>query len=208
MRDYDYLFYDFNPDGTVRLTRYPCEEDGFGGKFAYYKYLEIEREDPDLLVLPSEIDGHPVTAIADYGVGFPNPMTYRTLVVPDTVVSIGQDAFCEEMTHIVLGRGLRAIAEGAFCDCEQMEKIDLAPDHPTFEMADGALYHRLEKTLVYRPAAGAEEVLSVRPGTRRIAAYALENSRALKQIILPDSVEEIGENAFEGCSARRITPQK
>ena len=68
------------------------------------------------LVIPAELDGHPVTAVADNA--FMDWSALESVVLPDTVTAIGDRAFlgCTRLESVDLPEGLRTIGEQAFFD--------------------------------------------------------------------------------------------
>ncbi len=98
------------------------------------------------VVIPSEIDGKPVTEIGEYsfngierhqddGISFENhPNAWynkriKKITVPSTVTTIGEKAFgyMNNLNEVILGEGLKTIEPYAFVDCPKLEKIKL-PD--------------------------------------------------------------------------------
>ena len=66
------------------------------------------------MVIPAELDGHPVTAIADEA--FMDWYGLESVVIPETVTAIGDRAFmgCSNLESVDLAEGLRTIGEQAF----------------------------------------------------------------------------------------------
>ncbi|MBQ3153727.1 MAG: leucine-rich repeat protein [Clostridia bacterium] len=98
------------------------------------------------VVIPSEIEGYPVTGIGDYAfsknelitsVVIPYGVKYigvdafmdcwnlQSVVIPDSVVSIGTTAFsyCESLTAITIPASVATIGESAFYRCNNMDAI-------------------------------------------------------------------------------------
>lgn len=67
---------------------------------------------PWILEIPSEIEGYPVTAIADYAF---EGWWKSSVIIPDSVVSIGKYVFdLSSVSSVTLGSGITSIGEGAF----------------------------------------------------------------------------------------------
>lgn len=91
---------------------------------------------PAIVVLPSEYDGKPITAIADEG--FFGYESISTLTIPATIEVVGKYAFknCSNLSKVVFGHGKTAsevgyvesqlIADYAFDGCAKMSEVDLA----------------------------------------------------------------------------------
>ena len=77
------------------------------------------------IVIPSEINGVPVTAIGDYAFQYQSSLT--SVTVPSSVTTIGDYAFCHcfALTDVNLSSGLTTIGVCAFAFCSSMTVIDL-----------------------------------------------------------------------------------
>lgn len=82
------------------------------------------------LVIPNEIDGYTVTAIADNAFAFNKEIT--KVVIPDSVESIGEKAFlnCWALADVELGTGVTSIGYDAFGFAKALKTISI-PDSVT-----------------------------------------------------------------------------
>lgn len=84
-----------------------------------------------------------------------------------------------------------------------LKEVSLSPDHPLLEMADGVLFRKDTRTLLWYPVSRKGNDYAVPEGTKRIGRYSLYHAKT-ESIILPDSVEELPEGAFDSCTRLRI----
>lgn len=108
---------------------YNVKEDGTASIAGYIGY-------DGTVVIPSEIDGHPVTEIEDFVFLCGN--TLEDVTVPGSVKRIGSNSFSnmEKLRRVVLEEGVEIIDGGAF-NLSPLEEIVL-PDSLT-ALGDGAL---------------------------------------------------------------------
>lgn len=94
------LTYTLNEDGTAAVSG--MKEDA---------HQVIRR-----IIIPAELDGHPVTSVADCAFRF--CINLESVVFPDTITSIGANAFayCKQLSSVDLPEGLQTIGEEAFID--------------------------------------------------------------------------------------------
>lgn len=153
------------------------------GTITIDKYLGDETS----IIIPSTIDGMPVTNIESYSFAFasngksivsvkiPNGVTkisdyafnactrLSSVFIPSSVTSIGQRAFWNTAPpSIVIPEGVTTIGKEAFALCSDLESVTLPSSFKTI-------------------------------GER---AFAYTN---LKEVIIPEGVTSIGRNAFNGC---------
>lgn len=104
--------------------------------------------------------------------------------IPSTVVRIGKNAFrgCENLKEIILPASLITIEEGAFEGCTSLEKVTFYEETP-----DDSVDEKSGKK---------EEVEPIKPKIQTIGDRAFFGCTSLTEIILPDSLTNIGVSAF------------
>lgn len=124
------------------------------------------------VVIPDEIGGYPVTAIAEKA--FQLNKTVRSFTIGSKIRSIGSCAFarCASLTNIYVDRA-----------------------NPYYQSIDGVLYSGDGKTLLSYPTAKAYSSYPVASGTETIGEYAFFHSK-VQTVFLPDTVSTIGDYAF------------
>ena len=148
--------------------------------------------------IPAELDGYPVTSI---GVdAFMDCDSLRSVVIPEGVVSLECYAFsfCDGLESVSLPDSLIIMDRNPFDYCRKLKTVEVSPYHSVYAAARGALYDRLSLTLITVLDHEDTGTFTVAQGTRRIEEGAFEGSR-FSSVILPDSVREIGSQAFSGC---------
>lgn len=97
-------FYDVE-DGRARITRYSTPTGD--------------------IIVPAEIDGYPVTAIAASVFSYHAGLTGVT--IPDGVTSIDDESFrnCSALTNVWIGSGVMYIGTNAFRDCYALLNVEI-----------------------------------------------------------------------------------
>lgn len=102
------------------------------------------------VIIPSEINGMPVTSIGEYSfsggeiytktswIEHPNAINNKNiqkLVIPSSVKTIGAEAFSfiDSLSEVVLNEGLESIGEFAFADCPLLTEITLPESFSDFD---------------------------------------------------------------------------
>ncbi len=133
------------------------------------------------------------------------------LVLPETLVSIGDSAFweCPNLTSITLPDSVREIGIGAFGQCASLASVTLGPNLET--LGDGAFMSCASLGEIDMPptvtaighAAFAEcsSLVSVAlpQEIKIIHGDTFRGCEKLTSIQLPDTLEQIGDNAFYAC---------
>ena len=131
------------------------------------------------LILPSSINGIPVTAIGDR-VFCRNQLT--SVIIPNSVQIIGDDAFIHnKLTNVVLPNSLRIIGNGAFVNNEISNLV-----LPDFLVSIGNAAFTSNKI--------TELVL---PDSLVSIGFAAFSSNRLTNVVIPSSIKSLGDHVFD-----------
>lgn len=134
-----------------------------------------------------------VTEIKDYA--FAECAFLESVSLSDNVAKVGKQAFYGSGVKTVkLPDGLNDMANDAFADCH-IENI--ISDGGRYVVKGNCWVDTQTKTLLY---GSADSVIPTDGSVTKIAAGAF-NGIAVKKIVIPDCVTEIGEGAFKDCTA-------
>ena len=123
-----------------------------------------------------------------------------TLTLPDSVTSVGLEAFenCGDLTNISIGSGLTNIATGwqdAFSGCTNLTSISVSPENSTFAAADGILFDK-SRAILLDCAPGKTGSYTIPDSVTNIAPYAFVNCVALTNLALGTGIADIETNCF------------
>ncbi|MBQ8014814.1 MAG: leucine-rich repeat protein, partial [Clostridia bacterium] len=138
----------------------------------------------------------------------------RSVTVEEGITKIAEGAFLEcNITEIALPASLETIDADAF-SMTDIEKITI-PDNsrlrelyvtsyfrkiPWYKNQPNGLVYLGNMLLEYKGTMPANTTVNVKNGTYAINEYAFYNKKNVVDVIVPDSVERIGYNAFYGTS--------
>ena len=150
------------------------------------------------LIIPSKLDGYTVVAIGDGA--FEGNTLLTAVTIPDTVVTIEEGAFsgCTGLTDIKLSRNLKTLGSDAFYGCNGLTSVSIPKT-----VENTHFYYNG----VYSPFRGCNslQVVEFEDGMTRIPNSILCYCAAKLNIVIPDSVTEIGESAFLNSGLLSVT---
>ena len=133
----------------------------------------------------------PVKAIYEYA--FYQNETITSVIIPDSVLSIGDYAFysCDSLTSVVIGDSVTTIGNSAFCLCTSLTSI-VIPDSVT-TIGEDAFNNCNRLTSVV-----------IGDSVTTIGNYAFQYCHSLTSVVIGDSVTTIGSYAFANCSSLQV----
>lgn len=153
--------------------------DGFTlHKYGEYAAVSAYHGTEKSITLPTEIDGQPVAVIALFN---DRQGLVEEIAIPDTATGM-------------IGNG--------FTGVPALQRFVVSPEHPTYQVIDGALYSKDGLELIAWPA-GRTGTAVIPKGVERIGANAFANC-VLSEVILPEGLLSIGDYAFMHCRALRV----
>lgn len=137
--------------------------------------------------LPSYDDmGNPIVEIASKA--FHRCLTLQTITFPDSVHTIGAEAFfgCSALTSAQFGKGITTIGRLAFTSCVKLTEI-IIPDSVT-SIGEGAFQY-----------CQSVRNIKIGNGITKMENWLFAYNNTLQNIVLPNRLETIGEGAFFNC---------
>ena len=137
------------------------------------------------VIIPAEYNGKPVTKI---GYGAFASMTIKSVVFPDSIKVIDEWSFCDnpQLESVTFGKSVTLIGNSAFSECNSLKHIAI-PDS-------------VENIGVCAFSCSALESVTFGSGLKKISGSAFDATQ-LKRVVIPSTVETIGDVAFAGCKS-------
>ena len=166
---------------NMPVYKYSLDEDGNATITGYSGSVSA-------LAIPQTIDGHKVVAIGNSAF---EGTCLVNVTIPDTVTEIGDWAFenCKQLSSVSLSSNLVALGSGTFSNCTSLTSIRIPK---SLERADAG------GSGDYAPFIGCAALsdIELETGMTKIPANLLLDCPGFTTITIPDTVTEIGEDAF------------
>lgn len=182
--------------------QYTLLEDGSG-----YSVTYVGNEDNGSLgfisnineiVIPAEYNSKPVLEIADGAFDNERFQKTKSIVIPDSVIKIGDCAFisCYSLQSIRIPASVISIGENVFNLCESLKSIEVDSNNKYYDSRDNcnALIETSSNTLI-RGCINTKIPAEI----TAIGAHAFACCKTLKEITIPVNVTSIGFAAFSQC---------
>ncbi|MDE7420558.1 MAG: leucine-rich repeat domain-containing protein [Muribaculaceae bacterium] len=178
------------------------------------------------VTIPEKIEdsyGYIFTVVGIGECSFSHNTRIKSIKLPKSVKRIGQWAFstCSQMEEISLPDSLQLIYTGAFAGCNKLKNLEIPfsvifinsrafescydltkfifPNHKLFEDEEDPLYNLIDDITFFNCRNLKEIIIPQSIG--RIGNQAFQYCYALTSISIPNSVSFIGRNAFQDCTS-------
>ncbi len=182
---------------TRSITEYTQNVDGVSYRYYIYGKAAVISgfNGSGNIAIPEKLGGYKVRYI---GTDAFRKSDVTSVIIPEGVESIGTRAFMEsKIEELTLPSTLSTIENNALEQCSRLNKISVSEDSEVFSCDEnGVLFNKDKTILICYPANNKAQAYRV-PSTVVTIAEQAFSSADLISIELPDSLEAIGECAFE-----------
>lgn len=129
------------------------------------------------------------------------------LTLPEGLKEIGESAFqgSSRLQRVDLPASLENFGNGAFMRCRSLTEYTVADGNKNYKVSEKSLYST-DMTVFYAFPEASGTMLRIPDGIECIAPRACQRNESLKELVLPASLEELGDFAFYFCSQlQRVT---
>ena len=123
----------------------------------------------------------------------------RSVTLPESLNGLVRGVFlgCTMLKEINIGKNLSSVQNNAFSGCSSLLRVNVDPDNPFLKDIDGVLYSRDGKSLKYFPGGRMEIIIP--DSVSEIGDEAFYENRNFDRITLPPDLTSIGDRTFYGC---------
>lgn len=145
--------------------------------------------------------GNSVTSIS-YS-AFSNCSSLTSVTIHDSVTSVSNWAFynCSNLTSVTIGSGVTSIDASVFYRCIGITNITVKANNMVYQSIDGNLYTKDGKTLIKYAVGKTNTTFTIPDSVTNIGPEAFWGCSSLTSVTIPDSVTTIGYEAFLSCSS-------
>ena len=125
------------------------------------------------------------------------------IAIPDSVKRIEGLAFygCTSLTSIVIPEGVEEIGWKAFLNCTGLKSIIVNANNPSYSCDErGVLLDKEKVALIWYPSGNTAASYNIPNSVKEIGDEAFAGCTSLKIVAIPDSVEKIDSEAFKDCT--------
>ena len=122
--------------------------------------------------------------------------------IPDSVTSIDFGAFsgCTSLSSITIPEKVENIGKLGFAGCTSLTAINVADGNENYSSENGVLFNKDKTELKCYPAGNNNKNYSIPESVINIGENAFSDCENIIDITIPDSVVSIGEYAFNRCT--------
>ena len=126
---------------------------------------------------------------------------FSSVTLPEGLQMVGDLAFfnCCNLTSITIPSNVTKLGHRIFGDCYQLAEVLVAEESATYCSENGVLYTKEMSVLICYPLGKTEKSFEI-PHSVTIIDQSAFHGCLLSEIVMPDGLTSIGDNAFFGCA--------
>ena len=193
---YKYAYTVNNGNATITKFLGPVDSEG---------NVDSTNNGPYNITIPDKLGGCPVTGLGDhsfaaypisYQDNYENPLcsNIHSVTIPQSVTSIGYEAFChcKNLQSLTLKGSIESMGDGAFAYCTSLKTFPLVGN---IQKIGDYTFYRCDDL----------ENVTIPESVTSIGKYAFEYCDDLGNVTIPQSVTSIGDWAFDNCIRLKLT---
>ena len=165
------------------------------------------------IVIPDTIGELTVTRIKEWAF---KGKSFTSVVIPDTVNSIGNNAFaeCESLSKVKFSAGVTTIGTYAFGKCKALSELIFPEGSKLSSIGNEAFRDCTSLSKVVFPDSlttigtyafyGCKGITKIELGVNSVSEGAFKSCTSLKEVNLSDGVTSIGKYAFMNCTGLKL----
>ena len=132
-------------------------------------------------------------------IGYMDWCGLENIKIGDSIKSIGSFNECSNLKSLYIGKQTKIEnVNAAFEGCKNLVDITVSEENPYYKAVDNCLYTKDEKTLIVA-GKNIKGTVRIKEGVERIRGGCFSYCKQIDKIIIPDSVVDIGPQAFSDC---------
>ena len=138
-------------------------------------------------------------AMSDYEISPWQEYEIDAVIIEDGVTHIGSCAFyyCRSVTDITIGKNVVSIGERAL-DTSKLVRVDVSAENTAYSSVDGVLFDKGQTKLLVYPEKKKNATYTIPESVTEIGKNAFSGTR-LRKVVLPNRLKKIGAGAFAEC---------
>ena len=183
---------------TATITKFLGPVDSEGN-------VDSTNNGPYNITIPDKLGGCPVTGLGDHSFAaypisirdnYKNPLcsNIHSVTIPQSVTSIGYEAFCycKNLQSLTLEGSIESMGDGAFAYCTSLTTFPLVGN-----------IKKIGKYAFYN--CSDLENVTIPDSVTSIGDHAFQYCDVLDNVTIPQSITSIGDEAFDSCIHLRLT---